>query len=61
MKVHNILILGGGYSAYGNQISLESNVKYFQRIKPILQLEENISHTIILRDGNDLRARHSVF
>ena len=43
-----ILILGGGYSASGNQISLESNVKYFQRIKPILQLEEK-SLTPILR------------
>ena len=29
----NILICGGGYSPSGNQISLESNVKYFQRIK----------------------------
>ena len=47
-----ILILGGGYSASGNQISLESNVKYFQRIKPILQLEEKISHTYFA-DGND--------
>ena len=29
----NILVWGGGYSPSGNQISLESNVKYFQRIK----------------------------
>ena len=29
----NILIWGGGYSPSGNQISLESNIRYFERIK----------------------------
>ena len=29
----NILVWGGGYSPSGNQVSLESNVKYFHRIK----------------------------
>ena len=29
----NILIWGGGYSPSGNQISLESNIRYFGRIR----------------------------
>ena len=28
-----ILILGGGYSPSGNQVSLESNIRYFRRIQ----------------------------
>ena len=29
----NLLVFGGGYSPSGNQVSLESNVKYFRRIR----------------------------
>ena len=29
----NILIWGGGYSPSGNQVSLESNVRYFLRVR----------------------------
>ena len=32
----NLLIFGGGYSPSGNQFSLESNVKYFIRVRSAL-------------------------
>jgi hypothetical protein len=36
----NLLVLGGGYSPSGNQVSLESNVKYFRRIRSSMGLGE---------------------
>ena len=36
----NLLVFGGGYSPSGNQISLESNVKYFRRIRSSMGLGE---------------------
>jgi hypothetical protein len=34
----NLLVFGGGYSPSGNQVSLESNVKYFRRIRSSIGL-----------------------
>ena len=36
----NLLVFGGGYSPSGNQVSLESNVKYFRRIRSSMGLRE---------------------
>ncbi|MBT3638564.1 MAG: hypothetical protein HN531_16655 [Opitutae bacterium] len=36
----NLLVFGGGYSPSGNQVSLESNVKYFRRIRSSMGLGE---------------------
>ena len=36
----NLLVFGGGYSPSGNQVSLESNVKYFRRIRSNMGLGE---------------------
>ena len=47
-----ILIAGGGYSPSGNQISLESNVKYFRRVLDMLGLGEAKTHTLFA-DGRD--------
>ena len=47
-----ILIAGGGYSPSGNQISLESNIKYFRRVLDILSLEDAKTHTLFA-DGRD--------
>ncbi|MBT7740278.1 MAG: hypothetical protein HN727_00610, partial [Opitutae bacterium] len=41
-----ILIAGGGYSPSGNQISLESNVKYFRRVMGMLGLEDAETRTL---------------
>jgi hypothetical protein len=35
---YNLLVFGGGYSPSGNQVSLESNVKYFRRIRSSIGL-----------------------
>ena len=35
---YNVLIFGGGYSPSGNQVSLESNVKYFRRVRSSIGL-----------------------
>ncbi len=44
--------LGGGYNPSGNQVSLERNVLYFQRV--LKQLGENQRpNTILFADGND--------
>ena len=48
----NILVWGGGYSPTGNQISLESNVKYFQRIKSKIGLER-FKTTTLFADGKE--------
>ena len=47
----DLLILGGGYSPSGNQFSLESNVKYFMRIRPTLGLEQS-RMSLYFADGN---------
>ena len=47
-----ILIAGGGYSPSGNQISLESNVKYFRRVMGMLGLENADTRTLFA-DGRD--------
>ncbi len=47
-----ILIAGGGYSPSGNQISLESNVKYFRRVMGLLGLENAETRTLFA-DGRD--------
>ena len=47
----DLLILGGGYSPSGNQFSLESNVKYFMRIRPALGLEQS-RMSLYFADGN---------
>ncbi len=47
-----ILIAGGGYSPSGNQISLESNVKYFRRVMEMLDLEKAETRTLFA-DGRD--------
>ena len=36
----SLLVFGGGYSPSGNQVSLESNVKYFRRIRSSMGLGE---------------------
>lgn len=49
---YNFLIWGGGYSPTGNQVSLESNVKYFHRIKNNIGLKEFSTKTLFA-DGVD--------
>ena len=49
---YEVLIMGGGYSPSGNQFSLESNVKYFLRIKEKLGFS-NSSSQLFFADGND--------
>ena len=51
-KDTNILVLGGGYSPSGNQISLESNVKYFRKILQYLRLE-NAPIETFFADGRE--------
>jgi hypothetical protein len=48
----HILVLGGGYSPSGNQISLESNVKYFRKIRASIGLANASMHTYFA-DGKD--------
>lgn len=48
----NVLILGGGYSPSGNQVSLESNVKYFHRIRNKLGFNKTSCKTLFA-DGNE--------
>ena len=48
----HILVLGGGYSPSGNQISLESNVIYFRKIKQKIGLGKASIHTYFA-DGKD--------
>ncbi len=49
---NEVLIMGGGYSPSGNQFSLESNVKYFLRIKEKLGFSKSSSQ-LFFADGND--------
>ncbi len=51
----NILVWGGGYSPLGNQISLESNVRYFHRIKNKIGLEKFTSRTLFADGVNKAR------
>ncbi len=47
-----ILTIGGGYSPMGNQVSLEKNVVYFQRVLEQFYPKQ-VEHTIFFADGND--------
>jgi hypothetical protein len=47
-----VLVLGGGYSPSGNQVSLESNVKYFRNIRNEIGLGNAHTHTYFA-DGKD--------
>ena len=49
---YRILVMGGGYSPSGNQVSLESNVRYFHRIKEQMGLSEFPIRTLFA-DGSD--------
>ncbi len=49
---YEVLIMGGGYSPSGNQFSLESNVKYFNRIKGKLGISDQNTE-IYFADGPD--------
>jgi hypothetical protein len=51
-KSSHILVLGGGYSPSGNQISLESNVKYFRKIRDKIGLGDSSMHTYFA-DGKE--------
>ena len=44
----NLLILGGGYSASGNEVSLESNVRYLHRQKDEIGLSKFRTKTLFL-------------
>lgn len=46
------LTIGGGGSPTGNQVSLEKNVLYFQRVREVLGIADT-SHDILFSDGND--------
>jgi hypothetical protein len=48
----NLLVLGGGYSPSGNQFSLESNVKYFMRMRQALGLDQSKT-SLYFADGSD--------
>ena len=48
----SVLVLGGGYSASGNQVSLEKNVQYFRKIRSELSLRNASEHTYFA-DGNE--------
>jgi hypothetical protein len=48
----NVLVLGGGYSPSGNQVSLESNVKYFRNIRNDIGLGNARIHTYFA-DGKE--------
>ncbi len=48
----NLLILGGGYSASGNEVSLESNVRYLHRQKNEIGLS-NFKTRTLFSDGVD--------
>ena len=48
----HLLIFGGGYSPSGNQVSLESNVKYFYKIRERIGLKNAKAFTFFA-DGKD--------
>jgi len=47
----HFLTIGGGYSASGNQVSLEKNIQYLQRVLDGLGRKED-PHTIYFADGS---------
>ena len=49
---HHFLTIGGGYSPTGNQVSLEKNILYLQRMLKDLDFAD-APHTIYFADGND--------
>jgi len=46
------LTIGGGYSPKGNQVSLEKNVQFFQRVLDRFY-PKGVDHTVLFADGDD--------
>jgi hypothetical protein len=60
----NLLILGGGYSPSGNEVSLESNVKYLLRKKDKIGLSKFKTKTLFadgLASSRDIKYRNPTF
>ena len=60
----NLLILGGGYSPSGNEISLESNIKYLHRQKDKIGLSKFKTKTLFadgLAPSRDIKFRNPTF
>jgi hypothetical protein len=51
-SAERLLTIGGGYSPSGNQVSLEKNVQFYQRVLPRLGLAK-CPHHLLFADGND--------
>lgn len=49
-----VLTIGGGYAPDGNQVSLEKNVLFFERVLEAVK-PEGVEHTILFADGDDPR------
>ena len=47
-----LLTIGGGYNPSGNQVSLEKNIQYYQRVLPRLGLD-GCPHHVLFADGTD--------
>lgn len=47
-----LLTIGGGYSPSGNQVSLEKNVQFYQRVLPRLGLT-GVPHHLLFADGTN--------
>jgi len=52
LAVDHVLTIGGGYSPRGNQVSLEKNVLYFQRLLGE-RAPGGVAHDIYFADGNN--------
>jgi hypothetical protein len=52
VAAERLLTVGGGYSPSGNQVSLEKNVHYYQRMLPRMGLDRR-PHHVLFADGND--------
>ena len=60
----NLLILGGGYSPSGNEVSLESNVKYLHRQKDKIGLSKFKTKTFFadgMASSRDIKYRNPTF
>ena len=63
-KDFNLLVLGGGYSPSGNEVSLESNVKYLHRQKDKIGLSKFKIKTLFadgLDSSRDIKYRNPIF
>ena len=47
----HVLTIGGGYSPSGNQVSLERNVIFFEKLRAE-KLGDDIRHDLYFADGN---------